>query len=572
MHDLSYITTTLIFLGAAVVVVPLMQLLRTGPVLGYLVAGGLIGPHAIGVIGDPDAAGELAELGVVFLLFAIGLELSLERLWALRRYILGLGTIQVVLTGALIAVLSVAAGVSVAASVVIGGGLALSSTAFVARLLQDTGEQSTRFGRIAIAILLLQDLAAVPLLTLVPLLAAAQGGVLSASGLALAKAAVAVAGVVLAGRFILRPVFRAVAAGRNPELFSAMTLLVVLGTAWALSEVGLSMALGAFLAGLLLSETEYRHQVEADIRPFRGLFLGLFFMAVGMSLDIGGLADHLPQTLAIAVALLVGKATLIALLCRAFRLETGLSIRLGLMLAQGGEFAFILFGLAISLNIIPSDMGQNLIAAVILSMLATPVLAWLGAWIDHRLARSNADMLSMLARETADLSDHVVVAGFGRIGQTVAKVLDARAVPYVAIDVDIGRVRECVRRGLRSVFFGDASNPGVLAAAGVGRARVVIIALDHVTAAARAVNLLRRYYPELHIVVRSRDRAHSLQLEEAGASKVVLESAEASLQLGAVALARFGAPEDQIASVLDDLRANDYRRLDDVVGGRKTSL
>ncbi|MHA1113978.1 MAG: monovalent cation:proton antiporter-2 (CPA2) family protein, partial [Alphaproteobacteria bacterium] len=307
MHDVSYIRGILIFLAAAVVVVPLFQRARTGPVLGYLAAGALIGPYALAFIEDTASVAALAELGVVFLLFAIGLELSFNRLWGMRRYIFGLGSAQVLLTGALITVVAYGFGLTVGAAVVIGGALALSSTAFVIRLLQDRGEHRTRFGRIAIAILLLQDLAVVPLLALVPLLAAAEASIGAAVGLALVKAVAAVTAVVLLGRFVVGPLYRLVAAGRNPELFSAMTLLVVLGTAWITSEAGLSMALGAFLAGLLLSETEYRHQVEADIHPFRALFLGLFFMSVGMSLDFAVLAHRVGEILLVAAALLLGK-------------------------------------------------------------------------------------------------------------------------------------------------------------------------------------------------------------------------------------------------------------------------
>jgi len=567
MHDDSYLRGVLVFLVAAVVVVPLFQRARTGPVLGYLAAGALIGPHAFALIQDPDSAAALAELGVVFLLFAIGLDLSLDRLWSMRRYIFGLGSAQVLLTGALIAVIAHLFGFEPGTAILVGGALALSSTAFVLRLLQDRGEHRTRYGRIAIAILLLQDLAVVPLLALVPLLASAGENVGGAIGLAFAKAVAAVTAVALVGRFVVGPVYRLVAAGRNPELFSAMTLLIVLGTAWITFQAGLSMALGAFLAGLLLSETEYRHQVEADIQPFRGLFLGLFFMSVGMTLDLGLLADRVGALLAIAAALMVGKGLVIAALSRLFRIETVLALRLGLVLAQGGEFAFILLSLAATAGLLPLQLSQELIAAVILTMLATPVAGWAGTQLARRSAPRSADVASDLARETADLADHAIIAGYGRVGQTVAKLFDAQEIPYVALDMKIGRVRNCRRHGMKNVFYGDASNRDVLAAAGAERARVIVLTLDKVDAAEHATALLHREFPDQTIVARSRDRAHARALEAAGAGDVVLESAEASLQLGAVALRGFGAGDDAIAPLLDDLRADDYARLDDIVGG-----
>lgn len=566
MHD-DYLRGVLIFLIAAVVIVPLFQRARTGPVLGYLAAGALIGPHALALIEDPASAAVLAELGVVFLLFAIGLELSLGRLWSMRRYIFGLGSAQVLLTGALIAAIARWFGLPPESAVLIGGAMALSSTAFVLRMLQDRGEHRTRYGRVAIAILLLQDLAVVPLLALVPLLAGAGESLGGAVGLALAKAAAAVTAVALIGRFVVGPFYRLVAAGRNLDLFSAMTLLVVLGTAWITSQAGLSMALGAFLAGLLLSETEYRHQVEADIRPFRALFLGLFFMSVGMTLDFALLADRVAALVAIAAALLLGKGLLIAALSRLFGIETPLAVRLGLILGQGGEFAFILLSLAATAGLIPVALSQELIAAVILTMLATPLAGWAGSRLARRSAPGGADAASVLAREAADLADHAIIAGYGRVGQTVAKLFDAQEIPYVALDLEIGRVRNCRGRGMKNVFYGDASHRDVLAAAGAERARVIVLTLDRADAAEQAVAALRRAFPDSRIVARSRDRTHARALEAAGASKVVLESAEASLQLGAVALRGFGAGDDAIAPLLDDLRAGDYARLDDIVGG-----
>ncbi len=378
MNESEILYDVLIFLLAAVIVVPAFQRLRTSPVLGYLAAGILIRPHGLAVIENSGNAHTLAQFGVVFLLFMIGLEFSVARLRALGRYVFGLGALQVTVTGCLIAGIAWALDAAEAAAIIIGGGLALSSTAFVLQLLVERGERATQFGNVSFAVLLFQDLAFVPLLMLVTLLGEGGDSFATALAFALAKAVAALVLVVGIGRLILRPLYRIIADTHSSELFVATTLLVVLGTGWLLSLAGISMVLGAFLAGFLLSGTEYRHQVEADIRPFCGILLGLFFMSVGMSIDIALIQRELAAIALLSIALLAGKSIVMAALCRRFGLPAMVCVRSGLLLSQGGEFGFIFFLSAGALGLLDPRTAQIPLASVALTMAATPLMAYAG--------------------------------------------------------------------------------------------------------------------------------------------------------------------------------------------------
>ncbi|MEE8271069.1 MAG: monovalent cation:proton antiporter-2 (CPA2) family protein, partial [Alphaproteobacteria bacterium] len=476
MPESGPLEDALIVLAAAILFVPLFRRFRISPVVGYLVAGVAIGPHGLGLMHGSAGTRFLAEFGVVFLLFSIGLELPFRRLVAMRRHIFGLGLAQVALTSLVIGLVAVALGRGAPEALVLGGALALSSTATVLLMLVERGEVTVRFGRITVAVLLFQDLAVVPLLALLPLLAGDGADVVRALALAGARAALALAGIVLIGRFVVRPIYRLVAGARSPELFAATSLFVVLGTGWATAQAGMSMALGAFLAGLLLAESEYRHQIEADIQPFRGLFLGFFFMTVGMTIGLARLADQALVIAALTIALVVGKAALLIGLCRLFGLGAAVAVRVGLLLGQGGEFAFVVLGLATDRGIVDRGTGQTLLVAVAISMAVTPLLAVAGKrWSEH-LERRGAGAAE-LVEEADDLAGHVVIAGFGRVGQTVASLLAANRVPYLALDLDADRVAQGRAQGL-PVFFGDASKPNVLRAAGAARARAVAVTLD----------------------------------------------------------------------------------------------
>lgn len=552
------------------IVVPIFRRFRASAVLGYLVAGSAIGPHGLDLLRGPRAVTALADLGVIFLLFSIGLGLSVERLSSLRRYVFGLGTLQVVITTLAITLTLRLAGVSGDAALVLGAGLALSSSAIVLQGLVERREIATLQGRVAFAVLLLQDLAVVPLLTLVPLLAGSGQGLGMALGLAFLKAAATLVVIVAIGRLALRPVLRAVARGGTPELFTGIVLLLVLGIGWVTEQAGLSMALGAFLAGLLVAETEYRPQVESDVQPFRGLLLALFFMTVGMGIDAGLLWRHAPLLVGLLAALLVGKALILAGLCRAFGLSLGMGAGIGLMLAQSGEFAFVLFTLARGRGVLPAEAAQTAILLVGLSMAATPALLT-AARVVFRRHHQAAGAAAALGPETREPRDHVVIAGFGRVGQTLALLLESRLVPYLALDLDAERVAEARRREL-PVYFGDASRAEVLRAAGIEQARMAAITLDQPDAAARSVQVLRAMSPDLPVLVRARDVAQAEQLAGAGATEVVPEIVEGSLQLGEMLLRRLGATRDEVDQVLDEFRGRTYSRLSNLIRPQPVEL
>jgi CPA2 family monovalent cation:H+ antiporter-2 len=564
MHDVSFHAETLIFLIAAVVVAPVFQRLRSSLVLGYLVAGVIIGPGILALVSGSKSVHNIAELGVVFLLFTVGLELNVDRLRLIRNQIFGLGTAQVVLTTLVIALIAWGAGFTVEAAVIVGGGLALSSTAVVLQLLSERGELASRRGRLAFAVLLLQDLAVVPLLALVPVLAGGDHGSTGSVLLTLLKATLALAGVAIVGRLVLRPLFRVIAVGRSAELFAAVTLAVLLGMSWMTATMGLSLAIGGFLAGILLAETEYRHQVAADIQPFRGLLLGLFFMTIGIGLDLGVIAENALLLLGMVVGLIALKTAIIFGLCRATGASNGVSVNTALVLGQAGEFGFVLFALAGEADLIQRRDATILAAAIALSMAVTPLLAFVGSRLHNYLEAQLADTSDDMRAESADLKDHVIVAGFGRVGQSVVKTLAAANIPYVAVEFEPTRVAEARAQGL-SVYFGDASRVEVLEALGADRARAAVIILDNAIAAERAVNLLHRRFPRLEIFVRARDNAHKRRLNEAGASGIVHETYELSLHLGEQVMRGYGTPSDRIQEIIREHRADDYALLSDVI-------
>lgn len=565
MDDHSFLADVLVFLAAAVIAVPIFQRLKSSLILGYLAAGLIIGPHVFGLVRNESVTRALAELGVVFLLFTIGLELTFDRLRVIRRYIFGLGTVQVVVTGAIIGLLATAAAISTQNAIVIGGALALSSTAVVMQLLSERGELSTRVGRVAFSILLLQDLAVVPLLAIVPALGGAGEDVVLVVLWTVVKAIIAVAAIFAFGRLVLRPVFRIIAVGQSPELFAAMTLMVLLGTSWATASFGLSLAIGGFIAGMLLGETEYRMQVAAEIAPFRGLLLGVFFMTVGLDLDLPLIFDKAGLVSGLVISLILGKTGLLALVARISGQPWGASVRLGLLLSQGGEFAFILFGLAARDGLMPVAVADLMVGVVAISMALTPVLAWLGERFEtHMEDRSTIPEDSVAEAEVSDIQDHVIIAGFGRVGQSVAKMLSAADIPYVAIEFEPTRVSEARSQGL-PVYYGDASRPEVQKALGAERARAAVVILDNAEMASRTVHLLHQRFPKIDIFVRARDNQHRRNLEDAGATGIVHETFEMSLQLGGAVLRRFGTPADDIYDIIQDFRAEDYAPLSDVI-------
>jgi monovalent cation:H+ antiporter-2, CPA2 family len=570
MHASQDLHDVLIILAAAVLVVPIFQRLRSSPVLGYLVAGMLIGPSALSIVSDVSGVVILANFGVVFLLFTIGLELSIERLKAIRSHVFGLGTLQVVLTSCLFWLGARWLDQPKDTAVILAGGLALSSTAIVLQILVERRELPTRHGRVSFAILLLQDLAVVPLLTLVPLLAAHDTRLAGALGLAALKAVGALIVILVVGRLILRPALRVVASAKSPELFTGVTLLVVLGVSYVTESAGLSMALGAFLAGLLIAETEYRHQVEGDIEPFRGILLALFFMTIGMSIDLGLIIGNAATVIMLVVALVAVKAIVMTVLCRAFGFPMAVSTHVGLSLGQGGEFAFVLFSLAMALGVMPIETGQTMLAVVALSMALTPFLMSAGRRLAVVLTPKLVPAeLRRTEQDARDFKGHVIIAGFGRVGQTIARLLEAQRLPYMAFDLEPSRIAEGRARGL-PIYYGDASRVEVLKAAGIHRARAAVVTLDQPLAAERAVASIRRLCPLLDIHARARDHEHQLHLQEAGATHVVPEMMEGSLQLGGTLLKSLGRSPEEVTNVLEEFRGSAYARLTGLIQARST--
>jgi CPA2 family monovalent cation:H+ antiporter-2 len=576
---LPYLREAVVFLVATVAVVPLFQRLRASPVLGYLAIGAIVGPHGLGrlaqdhpwlayvVIADVDHVQRFAELGVVLLLFVIGLGLSIDRVWRMRRAAFGLGLAQVAVCGAAIAAVAWSWGNPPPVAIVLGACLALSSTAIVVQLLAERAETATRTGRAAIAVLLFQDLAVVPILFLVGVLGGERSGSLAVEfAVAVAKAAVAIGLILALGRLLLRPLFRRIAALRSQDLFVALTLLAVIGTAWLTGAAGLSMALGAFLAGLVLAETEFRHQIEMEIAPFKGLLLSLFFVSVGMTIDPLAVAGQMTALAAAVAGLLALKAAIIVVLALAFGLPPAVALPLGLLLSQGGEFGFLVVGQAVANGLMPPPVGKFMVMVVALTMAATPFLALLAHAGERRLrAARPPGTLPEPSEDIGDLEGHVVIAGMGRVGSLVGKVLEARQTPMVGVDLDTAEVARQRRAG-RLVFFGDAARRDLLARLGLDRAAAVVITLNDWDAVCRVLDRLRADWPELKIYARARDAEHARLLLERGATHVVPETVEASLQLAERVLEDMGLPQETADGLIDAQRAEILAALESAPG------
>ena len=566
-HGFPFLRETLLYLTLAGVLIPLLQRLRINQVLGFLAVGTLVGPAGLALWADrwpwlswftfPRAEGVamLAELGVIFLLFLIGLELSAARLWAMRRWVFGAGTGQVALTALVIGAIAAAFGNSLPASVVLGLVLSLSSTAMVVQLLAQQRALASPTGQAVFGVLMLQDLAVVPILLLVDVLGGpAQAAVGPLVAVAALKSVLVVGLILLAGPRVVGPLFRAFARHHQPEVFVALTLLVVLGMAGLTAVAGLSMALGAFLAGLLLSETAYRHEIEVTLEPFKGLLMGLFFMSVGMGLDLREVARD-PVWLALSVVGLIAiKAGVAAAVMRLAGLRTGRAIEAGLLLGQGGEFAFIVVAVAVTGGLLAPPVGQFMLLTVTASLFATPAVAHLASAIARRTERrrAQADQEDSGVADEA-LSGHVIVAGAGRVGQLLIDVLSRQGVPFVAVDPDAHVVSRLRSQGL-PVHYGNAARLDLLQRLHAERAAAVLITMDQPGPAMHLVQAVRQNYPHLPVFARSRDETHALELLQAGATMVVPETLEAALQLAGVALQEVGLPDADAAEAVMQAR------------------
>ncbi len=550
------IREALLFLAVVVVAVPLFKRLGLGSVLGYLVAGVLIGPHGLKLIPDVEETGNLAEVGVVLLLFLIGLELQPRRLWELRTRVFGVGGAQVALSGAVLALGALVLGLSWQAALVAGLGLSLSSTAFALQLLGERNQLATAMGQTAFGILLFQDLAVIPLLAVLPLLGPG-GGRMDTSWVPLAKAAGLIVLVVLVGRTLLRPAFRLVASARSQEVFTASALLAALGTAVLTSAVGLSPALGAFMAGVLLADSEYRHELEADIEPFRGLLMGLFFVSVGMSVALE-LLLHRPLVVGgLVLGMSALKILTIGPLGRRVLGAWPPAWELGVMLGQGGEFAFVLFGLAVTYGILTGPLRDILVLVVSLSMALTPllILAYDRLLAPRLRRRDDRPYDRAVEQETP-----VIIAGFGRFGQIVGRVLRARGIPFTAMDADPAQI-DFLKRFGNKVFYGDASRLDLLRAAGADKAQVFVLAIDEVQASVRTAREVQEHFPHLVIFARARNRAHAYQLLELGITHVMRETFLSSLEVSGDVLQELGYSYSEARSTLDRFREHDERIL-----------
>ncbi len=567
----------LVLLFTSIFAVTLISKMPGGsPVLGFLIGGAVVGPYMLNLIGNVEQAKILAEFGVVFLLFNIGLELSLERLTAMARLIFGMGAAQMVMTTVAIAGVAVACGLTVPQAVVVGMGLAFSSTAVALQVLQDRGESGARHGRATFSVLLFQDLTVVLVFMLVPLLAGPDSGSITAIAGSLVKAifktVVAIGAIMVAGRGILRPVYNRIAKLKNAEVLIATTLFTSLGTSLLTQSLGLSMALGAFLAGLLLAETEFHLQVESDIAPFRGLLLGLFFMTVGMQIDPATLFANFPSIIAIAVGFLAIKMGVMAICGPLFGLPMLAALRSAVYIAPGGEFAFVTYGIAAAAGLLPMAVVNQINLAVVLTMAATPLFANLGSNF-KKFFKDESSVASLQPKEgdANDLSGHVIIAGYGRVGNMIGELLTEQLVPFIALDVSADAVGKARAKDY-PVFFGDAGSNAVLHAVGADKASCAVVTLDSSGASFRTVWALKKYYPHIKVYARASDIKEGLELEKAGAKAVVPETLEPSLQLAAAILSEMDMSNDDISVAVDAFRRSHMGELQMLATNSGSSL
>jgi len=574
MEQHSTFLDILILMALSVVAVAALRRFNLSPILGYLFVGVIAGPYALAWLPEGDAIHLLAEIGVVFLLFTIGLEFSISQLVAMRTAVLGLGGAQVLISITIGGVIAYFAGISWEASLIIGAILALSSTALVSKQLNEQLEIQSRHGRLSISVLLFQDIAVVPFLVIIPILASDGSQDIGLALLtALAKGALAFAIMYGVGRYALRPVFHAVSAAKSSELFTLTTLLIALTAAAITASLGLSLALGAFLAGMMLGETEYRHQIEAEIRPFRDILMGLFFISVGALLSLSNVADNWLWILLIVAGLIFIKGLLVAALIRIMGYENGVSFRTALVLAHGGEFGFALLTLSLQQNLLTSDESQPILAALIISMALAPLMIRyngnLAKWLFRKSYLKGRQLqTTRISHACSDLSGHVILCGFGRIGQNLASFLKEENIPYVGFDTNPSVIKETWEAG-ESVYYGDATHRDMLSAAGINRAKAIVVTFDNAQTATRIIESVRQRNNDIPIIVRTRHDKHLESLMQAGASEVVPDALEASMMLASRLLRMLDVDHNEVERLIKNARDNKYQRLRQVFSGDK---
>ncbi|MBC7787871.1 MAG: cation:proton antiporter [Methylophilaceae bacterium] len=552
----------LMLLTSSVLVVALFRALRLPAMLAYFAIGLVLGPHALGLIPDTEASHQIAEFGIVFLMFSIGLEFSLPMLYAMRNTLFGLGAAQVVISVLLAILVAKLAGLNWATAFVIGSALSMSSTAIVSKILMERVDLNSRHGRLSIGILLFQDIAVILILVLIPALGSKSGDLLAILGLSLIKATILLFILFKFGKLLINPWFGWVAQQRSRELFVLNVLMVTLLLAFATKEAGLSYALGAFIAGMLISETRYRYQVEADIASFRDILLGLFFIGVGMLLDLQQIRQYMGLVLLFLITFIVFKAAVIALLCRVFKYEYGVGIRTGLILAQAGEFSFVILALAQEQMLIDGQTLQLMLATSLLSMIIAPFIIQYNGRIARKMVRSYTRNSSKIVEDIdaigKNLHDHVIICGYGRSGQFLGRFLKEENIPFIALDIDPARVQDAAAAG-EHVMYGDASRRVVLQAAGVGRAKAMIISYADMRASMKVLHVMQEVYPDVPVVVRTLDDANMDAFREAGATEVVPEVLEGSLMLASHALVLLGVPLNRVVKRIRAFREERYK-------------
>lgn len=549
----SFLFNAIVYLSAAVIAVPLSKRLGLGSILGYLIAGSILGPWGLSLVRDVEGSMHFGELGVVFLMFLIGLELQLSRVWEMRRAVFGMGAAQMGLTSLIIALLGIAVGLSPVPAVVVGIGLSLSSTAFALQLLAERNELKSAFGQLAFAILLFQDVAVAPLLAILPLLSERATATNVASPVVIAATILA---IVFGGRYLLRPILRAMAWTHAREIFTAASLLLVLGIAAVMQAIGLSMALGAFLAGVLLADSEYRHELEADLEPFKGLLLGLFFISVGMSVDYGLLVSR-PTTVVLGtVLLLVVKTIVLGIVGKLAKLNEPSTRALAVSISQGGEFAFVLFGIASASGLMDPTLASLLVLVVALSMALTPLLVKFNDKVLSPWRSPDPPPFDDIKNE----QNPVIIAGYGRVGQIAARILRVKGIGFTALEHDPQHV-EVVRRFGQRIYYGDASRLDLLEAAGAKHAKVFILAIDDVEASVRTAEAVRHHFGHLKIFARVRNREHAHQLLDLGIEANYRETLATSLELTKDVLLDLGFKPEHAAETIRRFREHDEQML-----------
>jgi len=554
MHDISYLRDILVLLIASVFVVIIFHEIGLSPALGYVVAGTTIGPFGLGIVSGVETTKSIAELGIVFMLFSIGLELTFARLMTIKKYVIGFGGLQVVLTSLMIFLIcKFFFKMSNETSIIIGSALSMSSTAIVMQVIAENAEKSTRVGRLSFSILLMQDLAVIPILVLLPILKNTDLNITHALGGALADATIAMGLIFAIGRICIRPIYRMIAKSQSDVLFLSLTLIVVLGSAYFTNYMGMSFALGAFVAGLLVAETEYRYRVEEEILSLKSILLGLFFMTIGMSFDFDVLIKSFPYIILASLGIIALKASIIIGLCRVFKFPFAPAIHTGLLLSQGGEFAFVVFLIAVQQDFLTTNVSQFLMTTVTLTMALTPILATIGRKTKSYLYTKEILHDNKLKREIGQISKHIVVIGFSKVGRIVSYILRKKNINYLILENNHRVVTNQRNKGF-NIYYGDALNIDILKHIGVERAESVVIAIEDEFACMKITRFIHENFPNVAVITKSESHHNAERLKKVGASYVVSKNVETGLQLSHAALSSVGVGSEEISSALSAFR------------------